>query len=94
MLALMPVVAAATFGLFLNQLRGIAEHGVRGTNEDEDGFFRSHPGDWLGWLFLYDVNFNFHEEHHRLPELFELNRVTCPNRPTMWITLKNMMSVP
>ena len=100
-LALMPPVAAATFGLFFSQLRGIAEHGVRGTGEKAEGLVRSHPGDWLSRLFLYDVNFNFHEEHHlfpdipshQLPQLFELNSTTRTDRPTMWKTLGNMMNV-
>ena len=98
-LAFIPFVAAATFGLFLSQLRGIAEHGVRGTNENAEGFVRSYPNDWFGQLLLYDVNFNFHEEHHRypgipshlLPEVFKRECGIAANRPNMWQTLKNMI---
>jgi fatty acid desaturase len=65
-LALLPFVSAATFGLFLSQLRGIAEHGV-GERGAPEAFVRSHATDLLGSLLLYDVHFNFHEEHHRFP---------------------------
>jgi acyl-lipid omega-6 desaturase (Delta-12 desaturase) len=67
-LILLPPVAAATFGLFYSQLRGIAEHGTRGVNAVRpEGFVRSHRTEWLGSLFLYDVHFNYHAEHHRYP---------------------------
>lgn len=98
-LALMPLVGAATFGLFLSQLRGIAEHGVRGTGRPPEGFVRSHARDWPGRLPLYDVNFNFHEEHHHspgvpsrlLPETPGNQREPGGSRPTMWRTLRNMV---
>lgn len=67
-LALLPFVSAVTFGLFLSQLRGIAEHGVRGT-DDPVGFVRSHSPDVLSKLLLYDLNYNFHDEHHRYPKV-------------------------
>jgi len=65
-LVLLPFASAATFGLFLSQLRGIAEHGVgeRGMPVEH---VRSHAPELLGRLLLYDVHFNFHEEHHRYP---------------------------
>jgi fatty acid desaturase len=91
---LLPFASAATFGLFLSQLRGIAEHGVGGQGARE-AFVRSHATELLGSLLLYDVHFNFHEEHHRYPgvpshqlpalsrELGEDNRIQ-----TMWQTLR------
>src|SRR5688500_17083591 len=65
-LALLPFASAATFGLFLSQLRGIAEHGV-GEHGKPETHVRSHVPEPLGRLLLYDVHFNFHEEHHRYP---------------------------
>ncbi|HEY3519096.1 MAG TPA: fatty acid desaturase [Gammaproteobacteria bacterium] len=65
-LVLLPFASAATFGLFLSQLRGIAEHGV-GEQGKPETHVRSHVPEPLGRLLLYDVHFNFHEEHHRYP---------------------------
>lgn len=75
-LAPLPIVSAATFGLFFAQLRGFAEHVAMPVVEPE-GFVRSHRATMFGGIFLYDLNFNFHREHHlfpavpscRLPEL-------------------------
>ena len=98
-LALVPFVAASTFGLFFSRLRGLAEHGVRRTDHNPEGFVRSHPSDWLGRIFLYDVQCNFHEAHHRfpqipshlLPKVFERENSQGATRPNMWQTLKRMM---
>ena len=62
-LALLPAVSGATFGLFFSQLRGIAEHGTRERTR-EAAFVRSHAPHWFDRLFLYDLNFNCHREHH------------------------------
>jgi fatty acid desaturase len=97
--ALLPLVAAGTFGLFLSQIRGIAEHGVRDATEPR-GFVRSHKADWLAGLILYDLHFNLHEEHHRRPQipscrlpaaLREARDPTVTSRPTMWRTLSGML---
>jgi fatty acid desaturase len=61
-LALLPFLSAATFGLFFSQLRGIAEHGLAGSAR-----VRSHAPNRLDRLLLYDLNFNYHAEHHRHP---------------------------
>ena len=66
--ALVPPMSAVTFGLFLSQLRGIAEHGVDEANK-QTGFARSHEPTLLDKLLLYDLNFNLHEEHHLHPEI-------------------------
>ncbi|HTE39631.1 MAG TPA: fatty acid desaturase [Steroidobacteraceae bacterium] len=66
-LALLPFVSGATFGLFFSQLRGIAEHVV--VAGSEAGYVRSHPTHWLDRIFLYDLNFNFHAEHHAFPHV-------------------------
>jgi omega-6 fatty acid desaturase (delta-12 desaturase) len=93
-LALLPFASAATFGLFLSQLRGIAEHGVweRGRPETH---VRSHARELFGSLLLYDVHFNFHEEHHRYPgvpscHLPELARELHTGRSSrnIWRTLR------
>src|SRR5882724_2407604 len=66
-LAVVPLVSAATFGLFFSQLRGIAEHGAVGTTA-EAAVVRSHAPHWLDRILLHDVNFNFHREHHIYPQ--------------------------
>jgi fatty acid desaturase len=66
-LALLPFVSAATFGLFLSQLRGLAEHGVHG-GAVPAGLVRSHAPRWVERLFLYDLHFNYHAAHHAWPQ--------------------------
>jgi NADH dehydrogenase len=70
-LAALPFVSAATFGLFFSQLRGIAEHAAEG-DDTIAGTVRSHAPHWMDRVLLYDLNFNFHREHHLLPR--------CPSR--------------
>jgi omega-6 fatty acid desaturase (delta-12 desaturase) len=93
-LILLPFASAATFGLFLSQLRGIAEHGVGEPGKPEP-HVRSHAPDFFGALLLYDVHFNFHEEHHRYPgvpscRLPELARELSASNGarTLWATLR------
>jgi fatty acid desaturase len=66
-LAALPFLSAATFGLFFSQLRGIAEHGDVG--EADIHVVRSHAPSWLDRIFLYDLNFNYHAEHHAHPQI-------------------------
>jgi fatty acid desaturase len=66
-LALLPFVSAATFGLFLSQLRGLAEHCSRSA-VDQAGYVRSHSTRVLERLLLYDLHFNYHSAHHRWPQ--------------------------
>src|SRR5262245_4787599 len=65
-LAALPFASAATFGLFFSQLRGIAEHAVEADGA-LPGNVRSHAPHWLDRLLLYDLNFNYHKEHHLYP---------------------------
>jgi fatty acid desaturase len=67
-LGLLPLISAATFGLFFSQIRGLAEHGSK-TPGAQGGFVRSHSARWLERIFLYDLHFNFHEAHHRWPQV-------------------------
>jgi fatty acid desaturase len=97
-LALLPFVGAVTVGLFLSQLRGIAEHGVA-SRLAPTRHVRSHSGDFMGRVLLYDVNFNFHEEHHEFPGIPSCNlprlalRGGAGNavRPIMWRTLSTLV---
>ncbi|HET9446262.1 MAG TPA: fatty acid desaturase [Steroidobacteraceae bacterium] len=66
-LALLPFVSAATFGLFLSQLRGLAEHGSINA-VDQAGHVRSHSACAVEQLLLYDLHFNYHTAHHRWPQ--------------------------
>jgi fatty acid desaturase len=65
-LAFLPFVSAATFGLFLSQIRGLAEHGSRRAG-DQVGVVRSHAASTLERVLLYDLHFNYHSAHHRWP---------------------------
>ena len=65
-LALLPYLSGATFALFFSQLRGMAEHGSLDT---QSYLVRSHQPRWLDRVFFYDVNFNYHAEHHALPHI-------------------------
>jgi fatty acid desaturase len=68
LLAGLPLLSTATFGLFFSQLRGIAEHGVA----DEltaPRSVRSHAPNLWDRVLLYDVNFNYHREHHEHPQI-------------------------
>jgi fatty acid desaturase len=70
-LAFLPFESAATFGLFLSQVRGLAEHGSRSA-VNQAGVVRSHSARVLERLVLYDLHFNYHSAHHRWPQ--------CPSR--------------
>lgn len=94
--ALIPPVSAATFGLFLSQVRGIAEHGVRDPDK-QIGFVQSHAPNLLDRLFLYDLNFNLHEEHHRDPQIpschlpaVHASMTQTAGKGTMWHTVKTL----
>jgi NADH dehydrogenase len=65
-LAALPFASAATFGPFFSQLRGIAEHAA-GADDAQAAKVRSHAPHWLDRICLYDLNFNYHEEHHLYP---------------------------
>lgn len=65
-LAPLPALSEITFGLFFSQLRGIAEHGTF-DEAKQAHFVRSHAPNFLDRLLLYDLNFNYHAEHHRYP---------------------------
>ena len=67
-LAPAPLLSAATFGLFLSQLRGFAEH-IALPGVDPAGVVRSHRPHLLDRILLYDVNFNHHREHHLYPQV-------------------------
>lgn len=63
-----PILAAATFGMFFSQLRGFAEHAAA-PGAEPAGFVRSHRSHPIDRLLLYDLNFNYHREHHLYPGL-------------------------
>lgn len=84
-LAFLPAASAATFGLFFAQLRGFAEH-VTMPGILAVGFVRSHRPSAIDRIFLYDLNFNFHREHHLFPavpscHLPELSRQLADRAP-------------
>jgi len=93
-LAVLPFASAATFGLFFSQLRGIAEHGAN----DDAGIVRSHAPHWLDRVLLYDLNFNYHKEHHLYPRYSSRELATlrgrmpgpAPLEASMFRTLKSL----
>jgi acyl-lipid omega-6 desaturase (Delta-12 desaturase) len=84
-LAPLPVASAATFGLFFAQLRAFAEH-VALPGDRAEGCVRSHSPRMIDRLLLYDLNFNYHREHHLYPgapscHLPELHHRLVAERP-------------
>lgn len=67
-LALLYPVSAVTVGLFLSQIRGFCEH-LAPVSAESDVYFRTHKPRWFDKLCFYDMNFNFHVEHHRYPQI-------------------------
>jgi fatty acid desaturase len=66
-LAPLPILSAATFGLFA-QLRGFAEH-VAMPGQSPEGNVRSHRSRLVDRFLLHDLNFNYHREHHLYPNV-------------------------
>ena len=95
-LVALPFLSTATFGLFFSQLRGIAEHGVVDAQVDARNV-RSHEPSRLDRILLYDVNFNYHREHHAYPHIpschlpaLHLEANMPPTSGTMFSTLRSM----
>ncbi len=57
---------------FLARVRSLAEH-VPPSAESDAVFARSHDANWLDRALLYDLNTNFHAEHHHYPEVPSLH---------------------
>jgi fatty acid desaturase len=89
LLAALPFASTATFGLFFSQLRGIAEHGVVDGSLDTRRV-RSHASNWLDRALLYDVNFNYHWEHHEHPEIPSCHLPAMHQEANMPSTSKSM----
>lgn len=60
--------AAASFALFYSQMRGFCEHVAPPGQQGED-YVRSHKTNLFDRLFFYNLNFNYHVEHHYYPQL-------------------------
>ena len=94
-LAPLPVLSAATFGLFFSQLRGFAEH-VAMPGERPEGCVRSHRSVTVDRILLHDLNFNYHREHHLQPgvpscRLPELHRRLVAARPAEFALAPSML---
>jgi fatty acid desaturase len=95
-LAPLPIVSAATFGLFFAQLRGLAEH-VAMPGQRAAGCVRSHRQIKIDVVLLYDLNFNYHHEHHLYPRvpschLPELHRRLASQQPNEFALASGMFS--
>lgn len=65
-LVLLYPLSAATFGLFFSKIRSIAEHIPAGDAKLES-HVRTHLPNIVDSMFIFDLNFNFHVEHHLYP---------------------------
>ena len=95
-LAPLPIVSGATFGLFFAQLRGFAEH-VAIPGQISAGCVRSHRQIKIDVFLLYDLNFNFHRDHHLYPRvpschLPELHRRLVSQQPDEFALASGMFS--
>jgi fatty acid desaturase len=95
-LAPLPILSAATFGLFFAQLRGFAEH-VAMPEQSPEGNVRSHEPTLVDRLLLHDLNFNYHREHHLHPNvpscrLPELHRRLAAARPAEFTLAPGMFA--
>lgn len=67
LVALFPF-SAATFGLFCARVRSFCEH-VPPLETGDEAFVRTHLPNWFDKLFIFDVNFSYHIEHHLYPKI-------------------------
>lgn len=61
-------LAAGTVALFFSRWRSFAEH-TADVDSDREAFIRSHEPNLFDRLFMFDLNFNYHVEHHAYPSL-------------------------
>jgi fatty acid desaturase len=92
----LPIVSAATFGLLFAQLRGFAEH-VAMSGQIATGSVRSHRKNKTDSFLLYDLNFNYHREHHLYPQvpscyLPELHRRLVSQQPNEFELASSMFT--
>lgn len=80
-------VAAATFALFFSQARGFAEH-VAMPGQSPVNHARTHLPNWVDKIFFYDLNFNYHIEHHSFPS------VPSCHLPRLHETMKAQNEIP
>jgi fatty acid desaturase len=59
---------AATFSLFFSQIRGFCEH-IPSPNSHGERHVRTHLPNFIDSLLFYDLNFNYHLEHHLYPQV-------------------------
>jgi fatty acid desaturase len=59
-------LCVGTFGLLFSRIRGFCEH-IAMPAEPAAGVVRTHLPHFIEGLFLYDLGFNYHVEHHLYP---------------------------
>ena len=62
-----------TISLFLARFRTLAEHQYKFQEEVPAEFVMSHKKNILDSIFFYDLNFNYHFEHHLFPRMYFRN---------------------
>ena len=58
-----------SIGLFLSRVRGYLEHGNLKSNQTELPIARTHLSNSIEKFILSPLNFNYHNEHHRWPQV-------------------------
>ncbi len=61
-------LCAATFSLFLSQIRGFCEH-IPSPHFNSERHVRTHLPNFIDSFLFYDLNFNYHFEHHLYPQV-------------------------
>lgn len=61
-------LCAATFSLFFSQIRGFCEH-IPSPNSHSERHVRTHLPNFIDSFLFYDLNFNYHLEHHLYPQV-------------------------
>lgn len=63
------LLALVTLGLFVSRVRSYLEHGSLAASEESLQVARTHPSNWIERNLMAGINFNYHNEHHRWPQV-------------------------
>lgn len=63
------LLALVTLGLFVSRVRSYLEHGALEAAEEPLPVARTHPSNWIERNLMAGINFNYHNEHHRWPQV-------------------------
>jgi fatty acid desaturase len=63
------LLSLTTLGLFVSRVRSYLEHGALNADQASLRVARTHPSNWIERNVLAGLNFNYHNEHHRWPQV-------------------------